>query len=107
MKKINQDISGVVKLLTKTLQDSYGFEVEPMEITGTDPISAPEGYFFYVIRAWGADAVINTITTPKGDTSTIINGTTVTDGDYLYYPIKTIDLTSGSAIGYLQADLVV
>lgn len=107
MKRINQDISGVVKMLVKGLQDSYGFEKDPEVIADTNEHTAPDGYFYYAIKAIGGDVTINAVKDLSGNAISGLATKVIQQGDVLYYPLSSIDLSGGTAVAYLQAKLTV
>jgi hypothetical protein len=96
------NIEGIVKNQIRDRELLYGYEQEPVIISGTDPVLAGAGSCFYRFRCLGAtDAVIAAALDLNGDAVTGLAGVTITAADFPYdYRLSSIDLTSGSIIAY-------
>lgn len=100
----NYNTEGILAALIRNRGLEFGYELEPVIISGTDPVVAPAGSCFYRFRCLGAtDAVIAAALDLNGDAVTGLAGVTITAADFPYdYRLTSIDLTSGSVIAYLK-----
>lgn len=86
----------------------FGYQITPLDINDTNSYDATNGTFFCAYKAVNGDAVIDSGVDLNNNT--VLSGITITEGDVLYFPLKTVKFTSGRVIGYkallLDAELV-
>ena len=103
-----QNIASLNKLMLKSITMGFGYQITPLVIQDTELYVSENGTFFCALKALNGDAVID-VAKDLGD-NTVLTSITITEGDVLYFPLKTIKFASGRVIGYkallLDAELV-
>ena len=103
-----QNIASLNKLMLKSITMGFGYQITPLDINDTSEYNSTNGTFFCALKAVNGDAVIDEAVDLNNNV--VLSGITITEGDVLYFPIKTIKFASGRIIAYkallLDAELV-